>query len=729
MAVGAGHGLAGRGYWTEGRALLEVGGIDKRASLRASARKSMEAQVPPLTRSRAHVERDPTPEAFCSAWLLGRSDDTVDVDSCVRTKIEPGAIVSGSQETSRAPHPRIERFGPTLKACARSQSCWLCSTTRASLQSRGATSGVDAFFVISGFVITGLLLRERASRGRTSILHFYGRRCRRIIPAATLVIITTVAISYAFSGAGIGPRTAVDGRWAAVFLANFHFWAVGTNYLSSQQPPSPLQNYWSLSVEEQFYIVYPTLFVLLAGLTRPSHYGHGSRSVLAPSSWRRSPFRSSIRRATPPELTSHPSHELGSWRWEHWSRWGHRGFCSPGAPRGPDHLDGSNRNPGGGSHIRCAHGLSGFSDVNSRRWCGARHSRGDGGPAPRSRSSPRFGSVSRHGKDFLLAVPVALADPHRGRRARRENESFSSGEPRVGRGGTDCVHCLLLPGREPGAPRRSLVAPSPGKHRPRYHTGRRHDRSHRDPVKPERLSGLPVGGRIPATGRRESDWAEAKATPTRSEMFDASWPPPPGSRAMPRNLVPPLSQIESESNLGWPPAKTGCFAIYGESIVPRCAFGDLSGTETMVLYGDSHAAMWFRALNEIAIRSHWKLIVLAKVGCPAGLLATHAPGESGEWVACRPMAPVRRTEDRSDRPESVADLSGDPTEARWRCIYGDTVAPGTERSFSAGSMLQRAKEVIIGNIPHARGPDCLLQHLSDVQACSTVPSRSDLRGL
>jgi peptidoglycan/LPS O-acetylase OafA/YrhL len=129
----------------------------------------------------------------------------------------------------------------------------------------GGYVGVDVFFVISGFVITGVLLRERASLGRTSILSFYGRRCRRIIPAATLVIIVTVGMAYWFLGVAGGIPAADDGRWAAVFLANFHFISTGTNYLSSQQPPSPLQNFWSLAVEEQFYVVYPTLFLLVAG--------------------------------------------------------------------------------------------------------------------------------------------------------------------------------------------------------------------------------------------------------------------------------------------------------------------------------------------------------------------------------------------------------------------------------------------------------------------------------
>ena len=131
----------------------------------------------------------------------------------------------------------------------------------------GGYVGVDVFFVISGFVITGVLLRERTSAGSTSILNFYARRVRRILPAATLVIIASVIASYVLLGPVSGGQTASDARWASVFLINIHFASTGTNYLSSQLPPSVLQNYWSLAVEEQFYLVYPTIFLAVAGLS------------------------------------------------------------------------------------------------------------------------------------------------------------------------------------------------------------------------------------------------------------------------------------------------------------------------------------------------------------------------------------------------------------------------------------------------------------------------------
>jgi peptidoglycan/LPS O-acetylase OafA/YrhL len=133
---------------------------------------------------------------------------------------------------------------------------------------RGGFVGVDVFFVISGFLITGLLVSEAGRSGRVSILRFYARRARRILPAATLVIILTVLASYHYLGFLVGNQVADDGKWATVFLANIHFASLGTNYFSSEVPPSPLQHMWSLSVEEQFYAVWPLLVLLVTAAAR-----------------------------------------------------------------------------------------------------------------------------------------------------------------------------------------------------------------------------------------------------------------------------------------------------------------------------------------------------------------------------------------------------------------------------------------------------------------------------
>ncbi len=140
----------------------------------------------------------------------------------------------------------------------------------------GGYVGVDAFFVISGFVITGVLLRRQAADGRTSALAFYARRFRRILPASTLVIVATVVAAYVVDGRALGSMTADDGSWAAVFLANVHF-AAQAGPGAALRPLSPLGTFWSLSVEEQFYLVFPAVFIAAftwAATRRP-------RSVLA----------------------------------------------------------------------------------------------------------------------------------------------------------------------------------------------------------------------------------------------------------------------------------------------------------------------------------------------------------------------------------------------------------------------------------------------------------------
>jgi peptidoglycan/LPS O-acetylase OafA/YrhL len=131
---------------------------------------------------------------------------------------------------------------------------------------RGGFVGVDVFFVLSGFLITGLLLREHERTGAISFLGFYRRRARRILPAATLVIIVTVMASWFAFNSSRWSSTVVDATWAVLFAGNWRFAAQSTDYFQQGRPVSPLQQYWSLGVEEQFYFVWPWLLLLLFAL-------------------------------------------------------------------------------------------------------------------------------------------------------------------------------------------------------------------------------------------------------------------------------------------------------------------------------------------------------------------------------------------------------------------------------------------------------------------------------
>jgi len=125
----------------------------------------------------------------------------------------------------------------------------------------GGFVGVDVFFVISGFLISLLLFAEVDRSNRVSIRDFYARRARRILPAATLVILVTLGASLLWASAIDALDVVDDALWATFFAANIHFFRVGTDYFAQEEGPSPLQHYWSLSVEEQFYLVWPLLLL------------------------------------------------------------------------------------------------------------------------------------------------------------------------------------------------------------------------------------------------------------------------------------------------------------------------------------------------------------------------------------------------------------------------------------------------------------------------------------
>jgi peptidoglycan/LPS O-acetylase OafA/YrhL len=125
----------------------------------------------------------------------------------------------------------------------------------------GGYIGVDVFFVLSGFLITGLLIREVQTSGTISLAQFYARRARRLLPAASVVLLVTVWASFQWLGAARGNRVAIDAVWTTLFASNFRSIELGTDYLGAQLPPSPLQHYWSLAVEEQFYVVWPLLIM------------------------------------------------------------------------------------------------------------------------------------------------------------------------------------------------------------------------------------------------------------------------------------------------------------------------------------------------------------------------------------------------------------------------------------------------------------------------------------
>src|SRR4029079_6877201 len=140
---------------------------------------------------------------------------------------------------------------------------------------RGGFLGVDLFFVLSGFLITTLLILERRRSGRIATGHFWARRARRLLPALMIVLVLVTLITvYAidpWKRAGIRG----DGIASLFYVANWRFVVAKQGYFELFSAPSPLRHMWSLAIEEQFYLVWP--LVTLAALRA----GRGSLRLLA----------------------------------------------------------------------------------------------------------------------------------------------------------------------------------------------------------------------------------------------------------------------------------------------------------------------------------------------------------------------------------------------------------------------------------------------------------------
>jgi peptidoglycan/LPS O-acetylase OafA/YrhL len=127
----------------------------------------------------------------------------------------------------------------------------------------GGFIGVDVFFVISGFLISRRLLREAETTDRVSLATFWARRIRRLVPAMTLMVVSTLAVGYfvmpVFDHGDLGRQ----GASASLYISNLVFASQSQNYFAANVSTSPFLHTWSLGVEEQFYLVWPVVFALV----------------------------------------------------------------------------------------------------------------------------------------------------------------------------------------------------------------------------------------------------------------------------------------------------------------------------------------------------------------------------------------------------------------------------------------------------------------------------------
>src|SRR6185437_14856336 len=124
------------------------------------------------------------------------------------------------------------------------------------------------FFTLSGFLITVLLIGEHRSAGRIGLKDFWSRRFRRLLPASLVVIFGVLVRSWFLADPTQLQKVPGDAIACLAYVANWHFIAAGDSYAALFISKSPLQHFWSLAIEEQFYLIYPLVMVVILRVGR-----------------------------------------------------------------------------------------------------------------------------------------------------------------------------------------------------------------------------------------------------------------------------------------------------------------------------------------------------------------------------------------------------------------------------------------------------------------------------
>ncbi|KUL28674.1 acyltransferase family protein [Actinoplanes awajinensis] len=463
----------------------------------------------------------------------------------------------------------------------------------------GGYVGVDVFFVISGFLITSLLLREAAT-GRVSIRRFYARRAMRLLPAAALVLVTTLVAARLWLPAIRMGELARDALSAAGYVANLRFAVTGTDYLNADAPPSPFQHFWSLAVEEQFYLVWPLLLLL------PKKKPLLVALVLA-------------------------SFTAGVLETARSAPWGYFGPHARAWELGVGALLAAFlKNPRPNTWLGGA-GLAGI--LVAALWFD------DGTAYP--------------GGFALLPVAGAAAVLAGGFRPLAARPLQVVGRLSYGWYLWHWPLLLIGPaalGVEPSLPLALLLAAvALGLAWMTYHLVenplRQHAQLRRRPIRAlglgAGLSGavaavavtiallphpVPAGAAIrdlPAAAARATDPYAVITRAVRSSRT---------TRELPANLTPSLTTVNADKARVW---ADQCHVEVPVLVAPAgCVYGDPASATTIVLYGDSHAAQWFPALEQLATRRHWKLVSLSKSSCSAADLRLWHDGLKREYTEC-----------------------------------------------------------------------------------------------
>ena len=599
----------------------------------------------------------------------------------------------------------------------------------------GGFIGVDVFFVISGFLITGLLWREVSTAGGVRLRRFYGARARRLLPASALVGVVTMIASVALLSPLQARGTMVDGITSALYVGNMWFVARAIDYFSTDAP-SPFLHYWSLGVEEQFYLVWPVMMIGTAWLVRIARRRNGGGgafskrpylvvlAVVAVGSfaaslamthyWPPAAFFFMPTRAWQLALGGLVALTAGSWR-----RLPPRAAAIVGwvglalILLACTVLDTATPYPGTAALLPtlgtalvigagCAVSAQGVGRVLAL--------------APmRAVGRVSYSWYLWHWPVLVLAAPLVghplsltarlatvvisavlavltvrfVENPLRFAPSVRGSAGRSLALGGVATAvavvvGVALLVLIPLPvGRGPEAPTLTVTA-----------------------------------GPAPAPGDIEAHDAAVR------QMFAqvaAAVAASAAVREVPSNLAPPLMDADAEHATM---LRESCMLTPFQTVQPECAAGDVNSETTVALVGDSHAGMWSPAFQAVAAQRHWRLETLAKAGCPLLELPIFSPLLRRQYTECEQWRGQVIARLEVEHPRLVLlSFSRDYAAESGFTSYGSAWIEGLARLVqqlhSAGAAV-----LVLGPIPNPQSvvPVCLSDHLDDATACS--PPRS-----
>ncbi|HEX2274581.1 MAG TPA: acyltransferase family protein [Acidimicrobiales bacterium] len=597
---------------------------------------------------------------------------------------------------------------------------------------RGGYVGVDVFFVVSGFLITGLLWQELRGTGRLSLASFYARRARRLLPASMLVVAVTVVASAYWLSPLRAEHVAKDALAAATYVSNYRFAWLRTDYFTAHADPSPLQHYWSLGVEEQFYLLWPAVLLVaaLGGRRRTPSFRRtvtvvgvlGTASLVLsvwltdanqPWAFFSLPTRAwelaagAVLALTVPWLRRVPAWlaTAGGWLGLALVGWS---FVALG-PFTPF--------PGTAALLP----VGGTAAVIA---FGCRDPRAGAGALLRLRPFQVVGKLSYSW--YLWHWPViALAPAVAGRRlgvgpnlvlaavsgllalatvrAVEDPVRFSPWVTRrpartlVVAGGVTVTAAVVAVLVAVGLPqsRGRVVAPSA--------------QTAATPTT------LPAGREASRPTAAAADPVAAAAAPVLAAVARSV-----DRRELPANLEPPLRRASADRAR---PFVDGCHAGFTEARLRPCVYAHAQSPTGVMLVGDSHATQWFPALDRVAAERGWKLVSLTKSTCPPFPIAVWSPDLGRHYRECDAWRDAVLARVRADRPAlvvlGVARHYG--PEFRFE-VHGRAWLDGLADMVRL-VQAEGARAVVLGPPPLPAGdvPDCLSSNLSQVVACTQRP--------